>query len=322
MNSNSTECKKIENSSLTEECFEQLADVSLPACLEVSDQEKKKFCVIAFAVSNDDINLCDLLDEGREECRKHVDECIGADDENLCRAMQKSDPKLCKYDTECLMNYSLTKNDEDGCELMQNPVLSKACESAVKGTDACYDLKLQSERDYCYQVYAVSTNDFTFCKAINKNSIYYLNCLSTFAANEMDLDLCTDDSLELDDLWKCYTNYSMLSGDVSGCEAIHPLATTNRFNCAFTFAKQYGDPSACQVIQSLPSRDTCYQGVIIYTNENLDPRYCGDVVDFNWRNKCYNEAAKLHDDVSICDEIEESYARNACISAYNLYKQD
>ncbi|MBN1169934.1 hypothetical protein JXA56_02835 [Candidatus Micrarchaeota archaeon] len=318
--SNVTECKKIENVTLMQECFEQLADVSLAACLEVSDPEKKKFCVTSFAVSNNDVDICDLIEDGRAECRRNVDDCIGSENENLCRAIKDSDPYMCKYNTDCLMDYSITRKDDSGCKLIQNPVISKACEFAVTGNDACYTLRLQSERDYCYETYALNTNNFHSCKFITKHTIYYLNCLSTFAANERNISICTDDSLKLDDLWKCYTNYSLLSGDISGCEAIHKLATTNRFNCAFTFAKLHGDPSACQVIESLSSRDTCYQGAIIYSNENLDPKNCKNVTSFHWKHKCYNEAAKLTDDVTVCDEIEEEFARNACVSAYKLYK--
>jgi hypothetical protein len=321
MNESADECEKIENGTLMDICYEEISDVSLAACLEVRDPEKKDFCVTAFAVSKDDIELCDLLDSARANCMKSVDSCIGSDDELLCRALKDSDPAKCQSDTGCLLNYSMQKQNSSSCSLIQNPVVATGCESAIKKTDKCDDLPLQSQRDYCYQIYAEYSNDFLVCTQISDNSNYRLNCLSMFAASEANYTICKIGMLQLDDRWACYTNYSLMSGDISGCEAIDKLATTNRFKCTFEFAKKYGDPSACQVIESLPTRDTCYQGTIIYSNENLDGSTCKDITDFVWMNKCYNEAAKKSGDVSLCDEIEESFAKTACIDAFNLYNK-
>ncbi len=318
MNESADECKKIENGTLMDICYEEISDVSLAACLEVRDQSKKDFCVTSFAVSKNDIELCDVLDSARQSCREAVDSCIGDDDEALCRALKDEDPSKCQSDTNCLLNYSMQKQNSSSCSLIQNPVIATGCESAIKKTDKCDALSLQSQRDYCYQIYAQYSDDYLVCTQISDNSDYKVNCLSMFAASEGNYSICTKGMLQLDDRWACYTNYSLATGDISGCEAIDELATTNRFKCTFEYAKKYGDPSACQVIVSLPSRDTCYQGTIIYSNDNLDGQYCKEVTDFNWRNKCYNEAAKISDDVTLCDEIEESFARQACIDAYNL----
>lgn len=317
---NYDQCKLIGNSSLKEECFLQLSDISLPACLEVDDKEKRSFCIYAFAVQNNDIDLCDLVEYNKEDCIKKIDPCYKETNENLCRALLKSDPDLCEKNTECLMNYSLTKKDYESCRMIQNEVFSKGCESAIRRSDKCSDLDLISERDYCYQIYATNSDDYSTCSSISYGSIYKLNCLSMFAASEKDLSICNDDKLPLDDLWACYTNYSLISKDISGCYEIHQLANTNKFRCAFEFAKLHGDPSACQAISSLPTRDTCYQGAIIYSNENLDPTTCKFVTDFNWRNKCYNEGAILKSNVLICEEIEEEFAREACKSAYENRK--
>jgi hypothetical protein len=321
MNESADECKKISNGTLMDMCYEELADVSLAACLEVKDQDKKDFCVTGFAVSNNDIDLCDVLDSARYSCRKAVDNCIGTENEGLCKALKETDPEYCESETACLLNYSMEKQDSSACKLIQNAVIAHGCESAIKGTDTCYDLGSQSQRNYCYQIYAKYSGDFLVCTSITPDTVYRLNCLSMFAASEANYTICTVGGLQLDDRWACYTNYSMISGDISGCEEINELATTNRFKCSFEFAKKYGDPTACQVIQALPSRGTCYQGVILYSNENLKSENCAGVTDFTWRNKCYNEAAKLEDDVTVCDEIDESFARQACIDAYELYKK-
>ncbi len=318
LNESADECKLIQNDTLLEICYEEIADVSLAACLEVTNQTKKDFCVTSFAVSKDDIELCDVLDTARQSCRKSVDSCIGSTDEELCRALKDTDPTKCLSDTECLLNYSMQKQNSSSCSLIQNPVVAAGCESAIKDTDKCDNLALQSQRDYCYQIYAQYSDDYLVCTQISDNSDYKLNCLSMFAASEGNYTICTKGMLQLDDRWACYTNYSLMSGDISGCVAINELATTNRFKCVFEYAKKYGDPSACQVIVSLPTRDTCYQGTILYSNDNLDGVYCKNVTNFNWRNKCYNEAAKISGDVTLCDEIEESFAKQACTDAFDL----
>ncbi len=321
MNESAEECGLIEDQELRQGCYEQLADVSLAACLEVTDAEKKDFCVTSFAVSNEDIDLCDLLTDKRDDCRKQVDSCIGTEHEELCRALREEDPELCDSESDCLLNYSITKDDAQACDLIQNPVIAAGCRSAVKETDKCYDLGLKSERDYCYQIYATYTNDYLVCTSISLNSIYRLNCLSMFAASEANHSVCDIGGLQLDDKWACYTNYSLMTGNLAGCEAIHVLATTNKYRCASEFAQKYGNPAACMLIENIGTRETCYEGAILYYNENLDPQYCGEIMDFNWKNKCFNEAAKLYDDVSICDGIiADGFAHKACIDAYEYYK--
>lgn len=322
MNQSIDECKKIENNASAQECYEQLSDVSLAACLEVQDQDKKDFCVSSFAVINDDIDLCDLLEgDVKENCRKQVDECIGVENEDLCRALKDEDASECKSD-DCVLNYSITKQDASSCGLITSSAVEKGCESAIKDTDKCYDLTEESKRNYCYQIYATYSDNYKVCSSITSNSMYHVDCLSMFAVSQSNASICRNDGLTLDNLWSCYTKYALASGDLGGCDLIDKLATTNRFKCAFEYAKKFGNPAACQVVQSLATRDTCYQGAIIYSSENLDPQYCPEITNFEWRNKCYNEAAKMYDDIEICEEIENDNAYLACISAYHVYKEN
>jgi len=320
LNESVDECELISNETLLQDCYEQLSDVSLAACLEVLDPDKKAFCTTAFALNNDEIDLCDLLSEGRDSCKEAIDPCFSSTNEPLCRALDEEDPSYCMYDSDCLLDYSMIKQDASACKVIQNPVVAAGCESAIKKTDKCDDLDLQSERDYCYEVYAIYSDDYKVCTSITQDTSYRLNCLSLFAVSEGNYSICVEGGLNLDYRWACFTNYSLLAHDLSGCEEIHELASSNKFNCVFEYAKKFGEPDACELISSLPTRDTCYQGAIIYSAENLQPDHCDDISDFNWRNKCYNEAAKKYDDVSICDGLEEDFAHQACVDAYDLYK--
>ena len=305
-----------ELSELQQSCYEQLADDSFDACVLVSDSAKKQDCVTAYAVADGDITICDSLSEdAKTACSYAVDPCADAEDEDLCRALESSDPELCE-DKYCLLDYSLENNDSATCDMIVDRVMATACKSTVLDTDKCYDLGEGSLRDYCYELFAIYSEDYLTCTQTTPNSIYALDCFSLYAAHEGNYSICDNDGFELNNRWLCYTNYSLISGDTSGCEAIHELASTNKFRCVFEFAKLYGDPSACDILESSSSRTTCYSGSILYSNENLDWHNCADVVSFNWKNSCYTEAAKLYQDISICDNIEELPEREGCRSSY------
>lgn len=303
-----------------QQCYEALANSSLEACTAVADSAKRDACIFAFALSSSNISLCDLSGE-RAACRRAVDPCADSADKPLCNALGKSDPSLCLSDTWCLLNYSTAAGNSSACGLIQNPVISKACVSAIRRTDKCTDLALEAERDYCYQLYATYTGDYLVCTSISPDSLYSLDCFSLFAAREANLSICDKDGLNLNNLWDCYTNYSLLTGDLAGCRKIDPLATTHKFKCAFEYAKKFGNPAACQVIdETLKQRSTCYEGAIIYSNRNLNWTWCAQVVNFDWHNKCYTEAAKLYNDSSLCDYASEQYARTSCRDAYAANK--
>jgi hypothetical protein len=319
-NKNFSDCQGISAEALEQDCYGQLSDVSLDACKALSDQAKRKACVTAFAVADDDIALCELLSEGKDECRLAADPCYNAEDKTMCNVLRDNNPSLCGINSTCLLNYSVTKKNSTSCSLIQNTVAATACLSAVQYTDKCSDLSMQAEKDYCYQLFAVYANDYLTCTQITTNSAYALECYSVFAARLHNLSVCDRGGFGLNERWACYTNYSLATGDLSGCEEIDELATTNQFRCSFEYAKKYGNPAACQIIGSLASRSTCYEGAIIYSNQNLDWHFCDDVTSFDWRNKCYTESAKLYDDVSLCDNIAEDFAKESCRNSYAVNK--
>jgi hypothetical protein len=308
----------IANTTLSPYCFGQLSNDSLPACLALNEGDRKTSCVIAFALAQKNISLCDSLSQSRSQCRLVVNPCLAADDKNLCAALQGNDPAKCMNSSACLLNYSVTKNDEETCKLIQDDVFFRACTTAVSGSDWCSYLDQPAKKDYCYELSAIAGNDVMTCTQITGGSTYSLDCFSTFAAKMNNLSICDMDNLSLDVLWQCYTNYSLITGNLSGCQKIHPLATTNTYRCASLYAQKWGDPSACQLItDTLTQRATCYEGSIIYFNRNLNWRKCGDIINFDWGNKCYTEAAKIYNDSSLCNYIETDFARTSCISSYS-----
>ncbi|MEW6749068.1 MAG: hypothetical protein AB1295_05155 [Candidatus Micrarchaeota archaeon] len=297
-------------------CYEALATDSLDACLMVADASKSGECVTGFAVAGGNMTLCDSLGgDARTSCREAVDPCAEADAYELCRAIGSEDPSFCEGEQECLVDYSMYQGTTSSCDMIANRVVAAACKSAVLSSDRCYDLGPGSLRDYCYELFAIYSGDYLTCTQIDSDSVYAIDCYSLYAVDSGNHSVCGNNGLSLDSRWKCYTNYSLISGDKGGCAAIPKLASTNKFRCAFEFAKLHGDPSACGIIEDSGSRSTCYEGSIIYSNENLDWRNCAGISNYNWRNKCYTEAAKLESDASICDNIQESAEREGCKSA-------
>lgn len=314
-------CRNISSSTLGQQCYEALASVSLDACKAVADAAKKKACITSFAVSGDNIMLCDFLTTGKEDCQLAVDPCLDAQNRPICRALLTGNAAECQGDSTCLLNYSVTAKNASSCELISDEVFYKSCVSAVRRSDRCSDLTFQAQKDYCYQLFALYSNDYLVCTQITPATTYALDCFSTFAARLHNVSICNDDGFSLNALWECYTNYSLLTGDLAGCERIDKLATTSKFNCAYQYAKEYGNPVACQVItESLTQRSTCYEGAIIYYQENLNWTYCSGILDFNWRNKCYTESAKLYDDITLCDYASAEFARESCRSSYEANK--
>lgn len=315
---NASMCLAISANATVQACYWQLSNVSLEACMALLNQSLRESCIPAYAAASGNLSLCDLLESGRSACRKGVDPCADATDLKLCRALDEEDPSLCGGEVSCLVNYSMIGADESGCSLIAERAVSTACKSAAKYTDSCSSLSADAERDYCYQLFAIYSNDVYTCTQISYNSKYAYMCLTHFAISRNDLTICNNERLDLNDKWACYRNYSLATGDLQGCLAIDPLASTNQFLCSFEYAKKFGDPSACEIISILASKKTCYEGAIVYSNSNLDWHNCGGVTNFVWRNKCYTESAKLYGDASICNNIDEAFAKETCQGAFAL----
>ncbi len=313
-----SECQQLSSEGLRQSCYSQLSSVSLGACEALSNSTARDSCVTAFAVSQNDTTICDALTGGKQSCQLAVNPCANAADKPLCSALSSSDASKCGTDQGCLLNYSLTAKNSSACALIQDQVTADACASGVTYTDKCSGLPQISQRDLCYQLYATYSNNYLECLQITRESSYATDCFSYFAAKLQNMTICN--YFTLDQKWACLRQYSLYSGDINGCKAIDPLASTNRFLCAFNYSIKFGDPSACQVItQNLGEVSTCYQGAIIYSNQNLDYHNCANVTDFVWQNACYTAAAKLDNNVAICNYITADFAKQSCQDAYAAY---
>ncbi|MBI5223681.1 hypothetical protein HY990_04635 [Candidatus Micrarchaeota archaeon] len=312
-------CTLIQNSSLRSSCINNISLVSLSACRLVDDQSKRDLCLLYFAQNTSDVSLCDSLSaSNRSTCRSSVDYCSGSKSPLSCNAIRSSDISLCSDDSNCIIDFAMAKNDLSVCSSIAQIQLSAACTSSVKKSDDCYSLSVSLHRDLCRQIYAQKTNQLVLCREIS-SGVYASRCLAYFAINQSNVSLCSySGTVALDDLWSCYINYSLETGDSRGCFNIDALAVNNRFNCAFNTAKLHGDPSACEAISDLGTREVCYQAVLIYNPIILKPSTCAAISQFQWRNKCYNEAAKVYNNVSYCAFADDQPAKDTCVLAYEV----
>lgn len=314
-NADVLECKKISTSSGVYDCLTYISDRSLEACKLLDLSDKKIACISKFAKT--DPILCSVLGSKEFDCVALVSGCSKTD--FTCQSKFYNDAKFCNQDSACLLEFAFSKKNADYCNSIQNAAIKGACTFVLSSNqEACSNL-VAAQRDYCYELSATYTNDSTYCSYIPSGE-YRVNCFSTLAASQKTISLCEQKDITLDDRWHCYTNYSLLSGDFAGCKKIDKLATTNQFKCVFEFAKKFGSATSCELIEDISNRGTCYQGVILYTPQNIQTSGCAGVTDQSWRNKCYLESAKTHSDISICDNIADAAAITNCRSLYTSAK--
>jgi len=316
-------CEWMLNETYEQECYEAIANESTDACLRVLAIGGLEKCIVENVNRTGDISLCENLnDEKIIECKALFEPCYAygnTTDQRICLALKNDNPEYCEQDPVCLLNYSLEVADKTICDSITGYIAERtACKSIHDMQDYCVNLQSVAEMEYCWELYAIATDQPLLCTQITTESQYALECYSYFAAKNDDLSFCDAQNIQLNDRWNCYTAYTLSTGDLSGCDAIDRLASTHMFNCYFQYGKKYGNPQACAMMDDPGFANTCYVGVIM-NNTNLDWEYCAGVVVTDWRNKCYTQSAQIEMDISLCDFITTGPERQLCINSYHTF---
>jgi hypothetical protein len=309
------ECLNISNVSTRQTCYLLLSNTSVSVCLRLESEAAQVECVSHHAVLNNDLSICSLLAEpGATSCMAAINPCYARNGTPrlLCLALASKNYTMCGSNRECVLNYSQATGNVDACSQLTLVADQFGCWAMVSGKDKCSDLTLQSQKDLCYEVFAIRTDDHLLCQAITPDSLYQTECLSYFSARLGDYHIC-DAGLTLNNRWICYSNYSLVSGDISGCAGISPYATTARFKCYYAFAISWGNPSVCDQFGDPSEINSCYVGSIM-NNTRLNYSNCAAIGLSQWKNKCYTAAAKLANDSSICEYIQTQSEMNSCLS--------
>ncbi len=314
-------CLNISDVSIRQECYVLLSNTSVSVCLDLANETDKVKCVSDYAVTNANISLCSLLSgSGASACMAAVNPCYADNGtaQLLCFALASRNYSICGSDSECILNYSRSTGTTDACGQLSLVANQYGCWAEASDMDKCANLSIKSQEDLCYDVYAMQTGNSQLCQNITPDNLYQTQCLSYFAVKAGDYRFCNQ-GLSLNNRWICYTNYSISTGDVTGCDKIDPLASSAKFTCYYTYAIQWGNPSVCGEFAGVPSEMTeCYIGAMVQNNTKLNYSYCADINITSWQNQCYDDAATLHNDSSICSYIASQNDRNSCLADLNI----
>jgi hypothetical protein len=321
LDQNLSVCSDIENSTIEQLCYEGLANQSLDACRQVSNKSIKKGCIRLHASANGDTEICEYLEKGIMDCKAYVDDCYDIEDEDgraFCLATSHGDIEYCGDNDECIYDFSLKFESDEGCELITDEVKRYACMAIILDQDECYHAPGPAKKDLCRLMWAKASGDRLICTMLRPDMMYALECYNYFAIEDNEPEFCKyNDALSLNNLWACYKNYSISTGDLKGCQLISKWASTSQFTCYFEVAKKYGNPEACDMIGNPARTVTCYVGSIL-DNPNLDYEHCGDVTRVVWKNKCYTEYAIMVNDSSYCDYIEQPNEEQLCYDSFEI----
>ncbi len=310
-------CELLNSTETQQKCFEQLATAHYEACEKVTDYDKRKECALSNAALADSVAPCQklgLTEEDKRKCIISVDGCyyMNGTGQDQCRALSKGNYSYCNGEFDCVLEYAIANKDETSCSGTTGISSQYACVSIVLGRSVCSELPVQAEKDYCYEIYSKETDNVALCREITEGTDYQWRCYANTAIRTGQASQC--ENVELLNRWTCYRNYSVSTNDVSGCKAIHDLATNAKIGCFLDIARVYGNPSACENINSSSQKGMCYQ-LAVYNHEQpvIAIENCYDVRDESWRNACYTEVAKYSGDGSICTKyIEGEQAQGIC----------
>lgn len=315
---NSSYCNNM-SSERSDECWQIFSASDFNACLKLKNYEMRKNCIGDAAFSQKNTSLCNLLSEqDKIFCIEKINPpCLDIVDQaerEVCLALRNNDTEYCS-NSKCLLDYAKERNDSKVCDMLKLDSEKSACISILKGTDECFKLSGIYTVDYCYQLFAQYSHDYSYCKSI-ETKLYKFNCYKSAAIDTRNKTYCEKNDLEY--IWDCYTNYSLSTGDISGCLVIDSTyARGSRDGCLNMYANQLGDPTACNYPSTVYIRTNCYANSIM-NSQNLSIEKCFGITNSDWRDKCFTSYAIKSSQKIICSYIENSDEKKRCEDSVNV----
>lgn len=313
-----TTCDNISNETKKQDCFAALSTDSIEACLKLANYAQKKVCVESHATKLNNLDLCSNLEmDDRRQCIEKIDSCYykKLDEKPLCNALAKNDYAFCQKNEACIFTFAETTKNANACSEIGIRFRQNACVSVALKKDECINLPQDDEIDGCKEIYAERTNQSDECNYLTKkDTIYAVNCYAFFAKRDKNPAVC--DGVELLKRWDCYKKYAKETSDLQGCIQISQYAPIAKEHCFIDVGKEYGNPQACEYLDFDPgSRDVCYRASI---QDNLKLRHenCANLFSDEWDVRCYTNAAKLEQNVTVCDLQENQVDVNFCRTNY------
>lgn len=304
-NKNSTYCKNV-SENRSDECYIMFSNSEINACLALKNYSLKKDCVI----KSKNLSLCELLrNEDVVNCRGETTPiCNITEARDSCLAFYYNNSIYCSSE-ECRFNYAKERNDSFICENFSLDAEKYACRSVAKKTNECSLLNSIVVSDYCYQLLAQYSKDFSYCNYIVTGRYKY-GCYSNAAVEKKDHSYCKKNEIEY--IWDCYRNYSLATTDINGCfEIDSKYAKGSRDGCLRIFARAFELPYACNYLSDIYSRTNCYADVILQAT-NLSMEKCEAIVHETWKDKCYGQYAFQSNQGGACNYIQNEYEKTKC----------
>ncbi|MEW6528953.1 MAG: hypothetical protein AB1391_03625 [Candidatus Micrarchaeota archaeon] len=305
-------CKNI-SPKRSDECWQMFSNFELSSCLNLKNYSAKKNCINVFINESKNLSLCNYL-EGvdKDQCEKKTYRpCINvSESENeLCFALTYNDSSYCTK-TDCIITYAKRRNDILACDVLSSNSEKYACKSVVTNFDQCSILSGVYTLNYCYQLAAQYSNDYSYCDLITDEGAYQYTCYLNAAIKTGKYSYCAKTGLEY--RGKCYNEYSLETMDINGCLAANSTYTTGTADgCLRAFALKFSEPSACNYISSISIKTNCYANTIFQTF-NLTIEKCSGIGHQDWKDRCFTETAKIHDNLAICEKILGRDELNRC----------
>ena len=210
----------------------------LAECEKLEREEEKDSCFSYWAFLLNDVSLCDKVSQ--------------EDGLNLCKAVAKGDPLLCKDLKEddkngCYHFIACIKKDPSICDEISNERLQEQCKTDIE-QEVFKDLiakreeyKKQQEQDESLIESAVEANDSSICVKINNTEIRD-ECYNRIGINTENVSLC--DKIEEKDKQQSCKAYA--TKDIKYCENIED--NFNKDWCYSNLAFLLNDVSLCDKI--------------------------------------------------------------------------
>jgi hypothetical protein len=300
----------------SDKCYSIFSFTTLDACVKMKDVQARKSCLSSLAESLGNSSICAMLPDADSQriCNdKLKPPCaeFAGEEHDLCLALRNNDSAYCTG-KECAIGYGKAKRNSSACGVLGSEAERLACISIIDIKDACANSSVGAVADYCYAMLAAGTDQYFYCGYV-KSGLYKYQCLLAKAEFVGNASACDGNDLEYK--FTCYREYSLAKGDLGGCLAIKELyAEASRDGCIYDFATAFSNPSACNELENMNSRTTCYAAIILAKDKNLSVAKCAGVQLQVWMDKCFSAYAMQIQEPKVCGYITDNdAAKEQCL---------
>ena len=294
-------CNKIINESYKKQCYSKLGNYSI-FCQGLVNYSYT-FCI---AMASNNPKECNAI-----ENLTLVDQCYFDFAKNKTSYQSCVWIKSLGVKDSCYEFVALKTKNQSLCEMINFSYSKQLCSARIIGTESyCENLTDYLQRDACFKTFAVENLNEIKCDII-KTDLYRDMCLQEIATAKGDAAICSRITCYacIKDKDDCYKGVAASTKLVAPCDLVSEPLT--RDLCRLETAKLSMNASQCSTIENNYRRDSCYSIVINYYS--YDPTTCEGIVPQEWMDECYNRAAIVTGNSTLCSKIKDALVKGNCI---------